>query len=293
MNVKNKIVYGIAGLLAFLPLSILVIIQSIFALEASYDSKLVIDADEFNVANIIVYDAYNNDITDLADSIDLETRKPILFSIIEATNGYLIIDFHGGEIADQEVNISGIQFIASDSTKSELLRGIVYLQFKNVAMDSEDLNYSRDAWLRDFIEDMVVLYEVHYEQPVGTIPYIWFKIIMASVGTVIGLATVLLIVLRKSTKALVKRYWRISVLVALIEGTIILGLITWIIADIFQVFAAATVGWLIFLGVEKFAKIKGYLEVIVSTDPPVETLQPNTLAAIQANVESILLNYKK
>lgn len=293
MNVKNKIVYGIAGLLAFLPLSILVIIQSIFALEASYDSKLVIDADEFNVADIIVYDAYNNDITDLLNATDIETNKPILFSIIEATNGYAIIDFHGGEIADQEINISGIQFVANDSIKSELLRGIVYLQFKNVAMDATDLNYARDAWIRDFIEDIVILYEVHYEQPVGTIPYIWFKIIMASVGTVIGLATVLLIVLRKSTKALVKRYWRISVLVALIEGTIILGLITWIIADIFQVFAAATVGWLIFLGVEKFAKIKGYIEVIVTTDPPVETLPPSTLAAVQANVESILLKYKK
>ena len=52
----------------------------------------------------------------------------------------------------------------------------------------------------------------------------------------------MLVILRKSTKALVKRYWRIAVLVALIEGTLILGLITWIVADIFQVFAAATVG---------------------------------------------------
>ena len=57
MKLRDKIVYGIAGLLAFLPLSALVIIQSVFALEGSYDSKLVIDADKITVGEVIVYDS--------------------------------------------------------------------------------------------------------------------------------------------------------------------------------------------------------------------------------------------
>lgn len=292
MKLRDKIVYGIAGLLAFLPLSALVIIQSVFALEGSYDSKLVIDADKFTVGEVIVYDSYNTNITHLVDYND-EEGKPVLYSIIEATGQYVIIDFHGGEIADEEVNVSGLQFRMADGSSTELLRGIVYLQFKNVAMFEDDVDWARDAWLRDFINDLNELYEVYYEQPQGTIPYIWLKIITASIGTILGLLTVMLVILRKSTKALVKRYWRIAVLVALIEGTLILGLITWIVADIFQVFAAATVGWLIFLGAEHIAKVKGYLDSSTVTGELPDSLPNEAILAVQSNVEAILAKYRK
>lgn len=292
MKLRDKIVYGIAGLLAFLPLSALVIIQSVFALEGSYDSKLVIDADKITVGEVIVYDSYNTNITHLVDYKD-EDGKPVLYSIIEATSQYVIIDFHGGEIADEEVNVSGLQFRMADGSSTELLRGIVYLQFKNVAMFEEDVDWARDAWLRDFINDLNELYKVYYEQPQGTIPYIWLKIITSSIGTIIGLLTVMLVILRKSTKALVKRYWRIAVLVALIEGTLILGLITWIVADIFQVFAAATVGWLIFLGAEHIAKIKGYLDNSTVTGELSDSLPNEAILAVQSNVEAILAKYRK
>ena len=292
MKLRDKIVYGIAGLLAFLPLSALVIIQSVFALEGSYDSKLVIDADKITVGEVIVYDSYNTNITHLVDYKD-EDGKPVLYSIIEATGQYVIIDFHGGEIADEEVKISGLQFKMADGSATELLRGIVYLQFKNVAMFEEDVDWNRDIWLRDFITNLNELYEVYYEQPQGTIPYIWLKIITASIGTIIGLLTVMLVILRKSTKALVKRYWRIAVLVALIEGTLILGLITWIVADIFQVFAAATVGWLIFLGAEHIAKIKGYLDNSTVTGELSDSLPNEAILAVQSNVEAILAKYRK
>ena len=63
----------------------------------------------------------------------------------------------------------------ADGSSTELLRGIVYLQFKNVAMFEDDVDWARDAWLRDFINDLNELYEVYYEQPQGTIPYIWLK----------------------------------------------------------------------------------------------------------------------
>lgn len=292
MKLRDKIVYGIAGLLAFLPLSALIIIQSVFALEGSYDSKLVIDADKFTVGEVIVYDSYNTNITHLVDYND-EEGKPVLYSIIEATGQYVIIDFHGGEIADEEVNVSGLQFRMADGSSTELLRGIVYLQFKNVAMFEDDVDWARDAWLRDFINDLNELYKVYYEQPQGTIPYIWLKIITASIGTILGLLTVMLVILRKSTKALVKRYWRIAVLVALIEGTLILGLITWIVADIFQVFAAATVGWLIFLGAEHIAKIKGYLDNSTVTGELSDSLPNEAILAVQSNVEAILAKYRK
>lgn len=292
MKLRDKIVYGIAGLLAFLPLSALVIIQSVFALEGSYDSKLVIDADKITVGEVIVYDSYNTNITHLVDYKD-EEGKPVLYSIIEATGQYVIIDFHGGEIADEEVNISGLQFRMADGSSTELLRGIVYLQFKNVAMFEDDVDWNRDIWLRDFINDLNELYEVYYEQPQGTIPYIWLKIITASIGTILGLLTVMLVILRKSTKALVKRYWRIAVLVALIEGTLILGLITWIVADIFQVFAAATVGWLVFLGAEHIAKIKGYLDNSTVTGESSDSLPNEAILAVQSNVEAILAKYRK
>jgi len=292
MKLRDKIVYGIAGLLAFLPLSALVIIQSVFALEGSYDSKLIIDADKITVGEVIVYDSYNTNITHLVDYKD-EDGKPVLYSIIEATGQYVIIDFHGGEIANEEVKISGLQFKMADGSATELLRGIVYLQFKNVAMFEEDVDWNRDIWLRDFINDLNELYKVYYEQPQGTIPYIWLKIITASSGTIIGLLTVMLVILRKSTKALVKRYWRIAVLVALIEGTLILGLITWIVADIFQVFAAATVGWLIFLGAEHIAKIKGYLDNSTVTGELSDSLPNEAILAVQSNVEAILAKYRK
>lgn len=292
MKLRDKIVYGIAGLLAFLPLSALVIIQSVFALEGSYDSKLVINADKITVGEVIVYDSYNTNITHLVDYKD-EEGKPVLYSIIEATGQYVIIDFHGGEIADEEVNISGLQFRMADGSSTELLRGIVYLQFKNVAMFEDDVDWNRDIWLRDFINDLNELYEVYYEQPQGTIPYIWLKIITASIGTILGLLTVMLVILRKSTKALVKRYWRIAVLVALIEGTLILGLITWIVADIFQVFAAATVGWLVFLGAEHIAKIKGYLDNSTVTGESSDSLPNEAILAVQSNVEAILAKYRK
>ena len=292
MKLRDKIVYGIAGLLAFLPLSALVIIQSVFALEGSYDSKLVIDADKITVGEVIVYDSYNTNITHLVDYKD-EDGKPVLYSIIEATGQYVIIDFHGGEIVDEEVKISGLQFRMADGSATELLRGIVYLQFKNVAMFEDDVDWARDAWLRDFINDLNELYKVYYEQPQGTIPYIWLKIITASIGTILGLLTVMLVILRKSTKALVKRYWRIAVLVALIEGTLILGLITWIVADIFQVFAAATVGWLIFLGAEHIAKVKGYLDNSTVTGELPDSLPNEAILAVQSNVEAILAKYRK
>lgn len=285
---KTKIVYGIMVLLSFLPLSILVVLQSIFALEASFDSKLVINADEMNITDIIVYDSYNNDISDIIDSID-DDGKPTMFSIIEATTKYAIIDFHGGKLEDAEIDILGIQFVLDDTTKTEVQNGVVYLQFKNVVFDEADPDYFRDAWIRDFILDIEVLYKVHFEQPQGTISYIWLKIIAASIGTILGIASVALVILRKSTKALVKRYWRIAVLVALVEATIILGLIAWIVTDIFQVFAAATAGWVIFLGSEKFAKFKGYLEI------PAKATVTNSLVPpeVQLSIDAILAQYRK
>lgn len=288
MNIRNKLAYGILGILGFLPIVILVIIQSVFALEASYDSKLVINANDMKVVDIKIYDSYNEDITSIIETKD-DDGKPILFSVIEATSKYLILDFHGGKIDDNQVSISSIQFILEDETKTELLNGIVYLQFKNVAMTEADINWARDAWIRDFIEDFNELYKIYYEKPAGTISYIWLKIITASIGTILGLVSVLFVLLRKSTKALVKRYWRIAVLVAFIEATIILGLIAWIVVDIFQVFAAATVGWIIFLGGEKFAKFKGYLEI------PAKATVANSLVPpeVQLSIDAILAQYRK
>jgi hypothetical protein len=276
------------GLLGFLPLSILIVVQSIFALDATFDTKLVIDADEVTVVDILMYDSYNNIITDSFDA-EGEGGKPIMFTIVEATETYLIVDLHGGEVEDEQLEISGFQFVLSDGSKTELTRGIMYLQFKNVAMTSDNPDYYRDFWIRDFIEDMNVTYEVWFEQPAGTVSYVWVKIITASIGTLIGMTTVALVVLRKSTKALVKRYWRVSVLVALIEGTIILGLITWIIADIFQVFAAATVGWLMFLGAEQTAKHFGYIEA----PRMAQALDEEVRANVEADVNSILDKYRK
>lgn len=287
MKTRNKIVYGISILLSFLPLSILVVLQSIFALKASFDSKLVINANEMNITDIIVYDSYNNDISNIIESID-DDGKPIMFSIIEATNKYAIIDFHGGELEDTEINILGIQFVLDNATKTEVQNGVVYLQFKNVVFDRADPDYYRDVWIRDFILDIEELYKVHFEQPQGTISYIWLKIITASIGTIIGIVTVALVILRKSTKALVKRYWRIAVLVALVEATILLGLITWIVTDIFQVFAAATAGWVIFLGSEKFAKFKGYLDIPAkaNADQAIQT-------EVALTIEQLLAQYRK
>ncbi len=288
MNLKSKIVYGIAGALAFLPLSVLIVMQSIFALEASYDSKLVIDANKMQIVDIILYDEYNNNISQFTNYTDTD-GKPILFSIIEATDKYILIDFHGGKINNKDITVYSVQFELEDNTVTELLRGIVYLQFKNVAMTSPNLNWERDAWARDFIEDFNELYVEFYEQPAGTISYLWVKIITASIGTILGLVTVLLVILRKSTKALVKRYWRIAVLVALAEGTLILGLIAWIVTDIFQVFAAATVGWIIFLGSEKFSMWKGYLDT-----PQVNTvLDAEIKASLETDVAAILAKYRK
>lgn len=283
MNVKNKVVYGILGLLGFLPLSILMVVQSIFALDAAFDAKLIIDADKITLTGEgFAYDNYNNDISLTLEQTD-ENGKPILYSIVEATNKYVIIDFHGGEIDDIEYYISGVQWELADNTKTELVRGVVYIQFKNVS-DGPD-----DFYIRTFIKDMNELYEDYFEQPAGTVSYVWFKIITASLGTLIGMATVGLVVLRKSTKALAKRYWRVAVLVALVEGTIILGLITWIIADIFQVFFAASVGWLIFLGAEKGAKHFGYIETPQLAQP----LDEAVIANVEADVNSILAKYRK
>jgi hypothetical protein len=285
MKVRDKIVYGIAGLIGFLPLSILVVVQSIFALEGAYDSKLLIDANEITVVDIIIYDSYNNDISYLLDASD-EAGKPILVSIIEASTKHTILDLHGGKINGTQINISAIQFELADNTKTELLTGIVYLQYKNVDM-------TIDSWLTDFIEDTNILYKTYYDQPSGTIPYIWVKIITASLGTLLGIATVGFIILRKSTKALVKRYWRIAVLVALVEGTIILGLIAWIVTDMFQVFAAATIGWMLFLGTEKLAKIKGYLDTATTTGELPEALPELALATVQADIQAVLSKYRK
>jgi hypothetical protein len=291
MKIRSKIAYSISGILGFLPLSVLVILQSIFALEASYDSKLVIDANKITITDVLVYDGYNELITELYTIVD-ENGQPLLFSIIEATKDYAIINIHGGKVANSDVRISSIQFVLSDGTKTELLHGIVYLQFKNVATTITNPNWVRDTWIREFAESNLNLYKLYYEQPAGTISYIWLKIITASLGTLIGIVTVILIVLRKSTKALVKKYWRISVLVALFEGTLILGLIAWLIVDIFQVFAAATVGWALFLGTEKLAKIKGYLDTnAVSGESP--ELLPEQVAAIHSSVEAVLAKYRK
>jgi len=288
MKLSKKIVYGIAGLLAFLPLSILVIFQSIFALEASYDSKVVIDANKITINDITVYDTYGNTLDSVFEDID-EDGKLILWSIIEATNEYMILDLHGGKIDGEQVDILGIQFGQTNGGNSKILSGVVYIQFKHVAMLNTDTNYSRDFWIRDFIEDINTEYRANYEKPMGTISYVWVKIITASLGTILGIITVAFVVLRKSTKALVKRYWRIAVLVALIEGTMVLGLITWLVTDIFQVFAAATVGWLIFLGSEKFALWKGYLDT-----PQVDTaLDAEIKASVENDVAAILAKYKK
>jgi len=286
MKLREKIAYGIAGLLAFLPLSILVVVQSIFALEASYDSKIVIDANEITINGMYEYDLYGNDIDSIFEDID-EDGKLILWSIIEATDKYMILNLHGGKINNKQIDILGIQFWQDNEVKTEIASGIVYIKFKNVAMNEEDLNYVRDAWLRDFIEDINVEYKVHYEKPAGTISYMWLKVIAASLGTIIGILTVGLVILRKSTKALVKRYWRVAVLVALIEGTVILGFIAWIVTDIFQVFAAATVGWIIFLGAENIAKIKGYIDTPAMAEPVPELIN------IQADIQDIIAKYRR
>lgn len=292
MKIRNKIVYGISGLLAFLPLSILVIFQSIFALEASYDSKLVINSNEITIVDIVAYDAYNEIITDDLEAVD-EDGKFTLWSIIEATDEYLLLDFHGGKLAGTKVEISGVQFILDGGLKSELLNGVVYLQFKNIGMTSDHPNWVKDAWTRDFIEDLNDEYNLHYKQEQGTISFVWVKIITASLGTLIGIVTVGLVILRKSTKALVKRYWRVAVLVALIEGTIVLGFITWIVADIFQVFIAATIGWVLFIGSEELAKIKGYLDAPASSDPIATDLPAAEIANLEASIDKVLAKYRK
>jgi len=292
MKTKTKLVYGIAGLLGFLPLAILVFVQSLFALDSGYDVKLVIDANETTMINMVAYDNYNALITDLY--VRDEDSKPLLFTVIEATNEYAIIDFHGAEVNDVDIGILGIQFITDNNTKSEMLQGIVYLRYKNVITDESDPNYARDAWIREFANTMRILYKAYFEQPVGTIPYLWLKIIGASIGTILGLVTVLLVILRKSTKALVKRYWRIAVLVGLAEGTIILGLITWIVSDMFQVFASATIGWLLFLGFEKFAKSKGYLESSISTNTlPTPTAVGELPPEVQLSIDQIVARFKR
>lgn len=288
MKTKTKIVYGIAILLSFLPLSVLVVIQSIFALQGSYDTKLTVDADEATIVDIIAYDQYNEDITDLLELND-EDGKAVLFSVIEATKEYMILELHGGKVDNNKVRISGLQFILSNGQKTELVRGIAYLRFKNVGMQSDSPNWVRDAWLRDFILDIEVLYETHYEQPAGTISYLWIKIIAASVGTLLGIVTVGLVILRKATKALVRRYWRIAVLVALFEGTIILGVIAWIVSDMWQVFGAATIGWAIFLGTEKIAMTKGYID----TPAPAQMPLSEVSAMVQNDINSILAKYKR
>jgi len=292
MKLRNKMAYLILGLLSFLPIAILVVVQSLFALEASYDSKLTIDADRITVTEIIMYDSYNNVVTDLIEVNDVD-GKPIVFSIIEATNEYILFDFHGGKIENTLVTISAIQFRLSDNSVTELLNGVVYLRFKNVDMTDSGSNSARDAWLRDFIEDINVLYKVHFQRQIGTISILWVKIITASVGTLIGLVTVLFVILRKSTKALVKRYWRVAVLVALIEGTIILGFIAWIVTDIFQVFAATTVGWLIFMSGEYIAIRKGYIDSLISTDPASDVLTTTALTAVKADIDTLLAKYRK
>jgi len=288
MKFRSKIVYLIAGLLAFLPLSILIVVQSIFALEASYDSTLIVDANKMHISSVIAYDEYNKDITYLMDRVDNE-GKPILFSILEATNKYILYDFHGGKIDGKQISISGIQFELRGNTVTKLLNGVVYLQFKNVAFEPSHAAWARDAWARDFIEDANTLYKDHFEKPASTVSFIWVKIITASLGTILGMITVLFVVLRKSTKALIKRYWRIAVLVALAEGTIILGLIAWVVVDIFQVFAAATIGWAIFLGVEKIAMIKGYLDGFTRN---LNEVPPETLLALRASIDDIVAKYK-
>lgn len=283
MRFKNKIVYGILGVLGFIPIFMLVIIQSIFALEAAYDSKLVIDAEETTIAAIIMYDAYNNQITDFPN---YEDGKPILISIIEATDEYVLLDLHGGKANNTRIEISGMQFELEDGTKTKLVSGVVYIVYKNVDM-------TQNTWLTDFIEDTNQLYNTYYKQPQGTVSFVWVKIITASIGTLIGLGLVLLVVLRKSTKELVKRYWRISVLVAFINATMILGFISWLITDIFQVFAAATVGWMIFLGAEKLAKIKGYIETASITGELPSELPATAKVEIEAQISNILAKYRK
>ena len=61
-------------------------------------------------------------------------------------------------------------------------------------------NWVKDAWTRDFIEDLNDEYNLHYKQEQGTISFVWVKIITASLGTLIGIVTVGLVILRKSTK---------------------------------------------------------------------------------------------
>lgn len=280
MKLKHKLIYGIAGLLGFLPLSLLVIMQSIFALEASYDSKLIIDASMITINEMIVYDKYNDIIT------HIETRdsdgKPVLYSVIEATEKYAIINYHG----TKNTPISNIQFITIEGNKTELLNGIVYLKFENVDMTQ----YSP---LQEFIQDTIITYKEYFEKPAGTISYLWVQIIAASLGTIIGLITVLIVVLRKSTKALVKRYWRIAVLVGLIEGTIILGFIAWIATDMFQVFASATLGWMLFLGTEKLAKIKGYLDTASTASLLPDELPLEAIEDVEARFNNLIASYRK
>jgi hypothetical protein len=280
MTVRSKLVYALAAVLAFLPLSSLLITQSILAIENSYDSTLLINSEAIEITDIIAYDQYNNNITHLLDEVDAE-GKPILFSVLEATDHYLLFDFHGGKIDGVPITISNIQFELANDTATELLHGLVYLRFKNIMPNS---------WEQDFVDDINSLYTEYYEQPAGTVSFVWVKIIGASAGTLLGLATVLFVVLRKSTKALVKRYWRISVLVALIQGTLILGLITWVIGDIFHVFAATTIGWAIFLGVEKLAVVKGYLAR--PTMAPTEEL-PTALTEVRMGIDNLLAKYRK
>jgi len=288
MRKKSKIVYGLAGMLAFIPLIILIILQSLAALEANYDTKIIIDADNMSFSNVVAYDVYNNDITTLFNTLD-ENGKPILWSIVEVTNDSIILDIHGGKIEGIKTEVSGLQFVSSTNQRSTLGRGIIYIQFKNLASDSSDENYDRDKdWLL-YIDTLKSMYTTYYEQPTGTVSYAWLKIISVSAGTLIGIFTVSLVILRKSTKALVKRYWRISVLVTLIEGSLILGLINWLVGDIFLVFVAVTIGWSLFIGTEKIAKLKGYLE----TTPASNESTSELVSAVTNDMANLLRKYRK
>ncbi len=283
MKLKSKIIYGLGGLLGVTPLIILIIIKSVFVLNNAYDSKLTIDAADKQMVNMVVYDNYNNDITQLLELAIDENGKPLLFTIQEATSSYMFIDWHGGEYEDEFIKISSIQFIYEDDSVSELLSGVTYLNFKNV----EQANQSTLL----FIANAKTLYRQYFEQVEGAISIIVTKVVAASIGTVLGIATALFIILRKSTKALVKRYWRISVLVALIESTMILGFISWIATDMFQVLLAISSGWVLFIGIEKLAMIKGYLETPTTNE--MTTTSPIQFELVKTDISNILAKYKK
>ncbi len=280
MKLKSKLVYAISVILGIIPVTVLVLIQSILALNAVYDSKLVIDGDEQNVIAIIAYDEYNNIMTNtILNSVD-EDGQPILYSIREAGPDFLLIDYHGGKVENEEVNILGIQIILEDGYKSKLLTGVVYLKFENIP---------EGTYLADYIANMNTTYTTYFQEKTTMISVIIVKVVAASIGTILGIVTALLIILRKGTKALVKRYWRISIMVGLSEATIILGVISWIATDMFWVLGAITVGVGIFFGLEKLAMAKGYL------DKPkviIETQQAISLD-LQQEVSNIIAKYRK